>query len=300
MANVHQRVASGSHEVRPRSPDGCQTCRRRRVKCDENRPRCSACIRLNHSCSWTRDWKFKDQTAVVARGYRVLSGPQVSNRYRLASTDSMAGLQWSPVRNACPADAKTDQDLGLPWHRVQRALKLRSRECRMPLEFNNALAERSQLLNSALFHYLPSEEYDLVHESLTASASINVLTLHNRSMSNPQSPALKAAIDAFSLAQAALVLGDARFAEASVRRYVVGVAALRSVLSRSQDSNRDEMILAMLIFQLLEVRQLVAENQRSSADITADHETDFARRGLGGAHCRRSKVCRNHWPMETL
>lgn len=147
---------------------------------------------------------------------------------------------------------------------------------------------------------LPSEEYDLVHKSLTASASIKVLTLHNRPMSNPQSPALKAAIDAFSLAQAALVLGDARFAAASVRRYVVGVAALRSALSRLQDSNRDEMILAMLIFQLLEVRQLVAENQRSSADITADHETDFARRGLGGAHCRRSEVCRNPWPMETL
>lgn len=291
MASVHQKVATGQRDVRLRSLDGCQTCRRRRVKCDESKPRCNGCIRLNHSCSWTRDWKFKDHTSLVARGYRVSAGPQDSDQYRPTSTGIMASLQWLPVWNACPADADMDHDLEVPLYRIQRPQKLRSRECRMPLQLDNVLTERSQLLNSALFHYLPSDEYNLGKEGLDASASINILTLHNRPISNPQSSALKAAIDTFSLAQAALVLGDARFAAASVRRYVVGVAALRSALSRPQDSSRDELILAMLIFQLVEVRLLVAEHQRSRADMAADHETNFAKRGLGGAQCRRSEVC---------
>ena len=228
MASVHQKVATGQRDVRLRSLDGCQTCRRRRVKCDESKPRCNGCIRLNHSCSWTRDWKFKDHTSLVARGYRVSAGPQDSDQYRPTSTGIMASLQWLPVWNACPADADMDHDLEVPLYRIQRPQKLRSRECRMPLQLDNALTERSQLLNSALFHYLPSDEYNLGKEGLDASASINILTLHNRPISNPQSSALKAAIDTFSLAQAALVLGDARSAAASVRRYVVGVAALRS------------------------------------------------------------------------
>ncbi|THW84839.1 hypothetical protein D6D15_08531, partial [Aureobasidium pullulans] len=253
MASVHQKVATGQRDVRLRSLDGCQTCRRRRVKCDESKPRCNGCIRLNHSCSWTRTWKFKDHTSLVAGGYRVSAGPQNCDQYRPTSTGIMASLQWLPVWNACPADADMDHDLEVPLHRIQRPQKLRSRECRMPLQLDNALTERSQLLNSALFHYLPSDEYNLGKKGLDASASINILTLHNRPISNPQSSALKAAIDTFSLAQAALVLGDARFAAASVRRYVVGVAALRSALSRPQDSSRDELILAMLIFQLVEI-----------------------------------------------
>jgi hypothetical protein len=35
-----------------RSRDGCLTCKRRKVKCDEQRPRCSHCERLNMECKW--------------------------------------------------------------------------------------------------------------------------------------------------------------------------------------------------------------------------------------------------------
>lgn len=31
---------------------GCLTCRRRRVKCDEQRPNCGACFRLDMQCHW--------------------------------------------------------------------------------------------------------------------------------------------------------------------------------------------------------------------------------------------------------
>lgn len=35
-----------------RSKNGCVTCRSRKVRCDETRPRCSHCFRLNLECRW--------------------------------------------------------------------------------------------------------------------------------------------------------------------------------------------------------------------------------------------------------
>ncbi|CZR69288.1 uncharacterized protein PAC_19188 [Phialocephala subalpina] len=36
----------------PRSKAGCLTCRRRKVRCNEQKPRCSHCERLNLQCTW--------------------------------------------------------------------------------------------------------------------------------------------------------------------------------------------------------------------------------------------------------
>ncbi|KAH7128643.1 hypothetical protein B0J11DRAFT_275581 [Dendryphion nanum] len=50
--------------VNPGRPSrGCMTCRRRRVKCDETRPKCNRCIKLSTSCEWRDDWSnvFRDQ-----------------------------------------------------------------------------------------------------------------------------------------------------------------------------------------------------------------------------------------------
>ncbi|ETN44130.1 uncharacterized protein HMPREF1541_10680 [Cyphellophora europaea CBS 101466] len=41
------------HTRRPaRSKDGCLTCKRRKVRCNEQKPRCSHCERLNLECNW--------------------------------------------------------------------------------------------------------------------------------------------------------------------------------------------------------------------------------------------------------
>ncbi|KAH6665573.1 fungal-specific transcription factor domain-containing protein [Halenospora varia] len=41
-----------THRRAPRSKSGCLTCRRRKVRCNEQKPRCSHCERLNLECSW--------------------------------------------------------------------------------------------------------------------------------------------------------------------------------------------------------------------------------------------------------
>lgn len=44
-----------------RSKDGCQTCRRRKKKCDEARPTCSGCLRNNLPCQWPADTSQQPQ-----------------------------------------------------------------------------------------------------------------------------------------------------------------------------------------------------------------------------------------------
>ncbi|KAH6692315.1 fungal-specific transcription factor domain-containing protein [Plectosphaerella plurivora] len=51
MAVVASRPATASRRS-IRSREGCSTCKRRKVKCDEQRPRCSHCERLNLECKW--------------------------------------------------------------------------------------------------------------------------------------------------------------------------------------------------------------------------------------------------------
>ncbi|KAJ5098448.1 hypothetical protein N7532_005449 [Penicillium argentinense] len=41
--------------LRPRTRNGCLTCRRRKVRCDEKRPDCGHCSRLQLDCSWQQE-----------------------------------------------------------------------------------------------------------------------------------------------------------------------------------------------------------------------------------------------------
>ncbi|CAO2649195.1 Nn.00g101440.m01.CDS01 [Neocucurbitaria sp. VM-36] len=46
-----------------RSKNGCNACRRRKVRCNERRPRCAHCERLNLDCTWNRPVQGRSNTA---------------------------------------------------------------------------------------------------------------------------------------------------------------------------------------------------------------------------------------------
>lgn len=50
-----------------RSRQGCATCRKRRVKCDEVQPRCGPCTRLYKDCDWARSWRFETYNPWLSR-----------------------------------------------------------------------------------------------------------------------------------------------------------------------------------------------------------------------------------------
>ena len=53
----------------PRSKGGCTTCRRRKVKCDEVRPQCGHCSRLEKQCDWSRRYRFEEMNHHVHEKY---------------------------------------------------------------------------------------------------------------------------------------------------------------------------------------------------------------------------------------
>ncbi|PMD32050.1 hypothetical protein L207DRAFT_518918, partial [Hyaloscypha variabilis F] len=55
-------VATPPRARAPRSKAGCLTCRRRKVRCNEQKPRCSHCERLNLQCSWRTSTNIQQQT----------------------------------------------------------------------------------------------------------------------------------------------------------------------------------------------------------------------------------------------
>ena len=67
---------------RIRSKDGCLTCRRRKVRCDQEQPRCSHCERLNLQCRWRAQPSIRESR--VASQDRVItsrpSDSQASDR----------------------------------------------------------------------------------------------------------------------------------------------------------------------------------------------------------------------------
>lgn len=62
-----------------RSRNGCLTCRRRRVKCDEIHPKCNHCVRLGLSCSYQKRFTWDEE----ALGNGVTFGR--SNQYKKSS-----------------------------------------------------------------------------------------------------------------------------------------------------------------------------------------------------------------------
>ncbi|TEA21518.1 Transcriptional regulatory protein moc3 [Colletotrichum sidae] len=74
-----------------RSREGCLTCKRRKVKCDESRPRCSHCERLNLECKWRSQSSSSAQATLAAAA--------------AASASASAGVDHSPAVRSHATDA---------------------------------------------------------------------------------------------------------------------------------------------------------------------------------------------------
>jgi hypothetical protein len=62
-----------TRQSKPRSRNGCWTCRQRKVKCDETRPKCGSCLRLSKDCEWGQRWKFDDLSIRTRRRHKHVS-----------------------------------------------------------------------------------------------------------------------------------------------------------------------------------------------------------------------------------
>ncbi|SPQ22643.1 43faf71b-e4b5-40d8-ae3f-200c48d3c729 [Thermothielavioides terrestris] len=121
------RIApNANHKARARVKTGCQTCRNRKVKCDEGRPACLRCVRTHRTCG----------------GYGVWGGgsPLHPARPSLAERLQVAG----PV-----ATASRDECTLLEWFRFRAATKLRGP---FGSPFWDALVMQAGVSEPAVFH----------------------------------------------------------------------------------------------------------------------------------------------------
>ncbi|OAG42177.1 hypothetical protein AYO21_03631 [Fonsecaea monophora] len=74
----------------PRSRSGCWTCRSRKVKCDETKPICGPCARLNLNCDFNPRISFRNDTS------RVLE--------RMQDVSITASPVWDPANSPAPTE----------------------------------------------------------------------------------------------------------------------------------------------------------------------------------------------------
>lgn len=104
----HGKVAKHTGSTRSpnekRSRNGCLTCRRRRVKCDETHPKCSHCTRLNLACSYSKCFSWDEE----ALGNGVTFGR--SNQYKKLSLQQKFESFISSAHTAASAAAGVSAD----------------------------------------------------------------------------------------------------------------------------------------------------------------------------------------------
>lgn len=103
-----------------RSKNGCWTCRKRRVKCDEVRPQCGGCVRLYKNCHYGYQWQLLDFGLCTGRQLRhnTPSSSSSWNRYPSSLTSDTQSTRPSfkhrNVSGISPEDTHRKKDAPSP------------------------------------------------------------------------------------------------------------------------------------------------------------------------------------------
>ncbi|KAM0182690.1 hypothetical protein ACHAPF_000936 [Botrytis cinerea] len=151
---------------RPRSRKGCLKCRDRssysttslqafhtmtaantfhciEVKCDEEKPTCGSCKRLNHDCEWKRSIVIKDETSHII--------------HRETAVSFNSCLVWNPSASVMPPESNQpkERDTLPPFHELS----------------NEALREKkASYYNPGTFALITLPEYYALPDDLTSSS----------------------------------------------------------------------------------------------------------------------------------
>ncbi|KAJ6446989.1 fungal specific transcription factor domain-containing protein [Purpureocillium lavendulum] len=205
---------------------GCQRCRKRKVKCDEQKPGCLRCHKADVPCPGYRnldDIRFRDESRRITTKARHLESQQRNRTQSQHFSSAEAGrtqlcgpaAQWF-TRYTIP------KTISIPHHDLS------------PSFFFSKYA----------FHEVPFSE-----------AYRNWLTGSYR-----DSSVLKAAIDAVGLAGMSNVSYAPHLETRARRRYWEALAATQQNLSNATDATDDRTLMAVILLGLFEARTLSFRN----------------------------------------
>lgn len=75
----------------PRTRTGCLTCRKRKVKCDETKPKCGRCLRLQRECTWSDQLQVIPHRQTADGVAAILTG---SSRSQSIQMNSLSGQNF--------------------------------------------------------------------------------------------------------------------------------------------------------------------------------------------------------------
>lgn len=96
------RVHSELRPRRSRCKTGCSCCRLRRKKCDEKRPRCTACQRLDLICSWpdANEFTWRIRMGLSTHSQPAKAASATPNTASPVSTSPAASDQFTTISTA--------------------------------------------------------------------------------------------------------------------------------------------------------------------------------------------------------
>lgn len=237
---------------------GCQTCKTRRIKCDEKRPICSQCHKSNRVCPGYPDefdLIFRNENVALERKARKASGSSSKNGSQ-GSTPVALTPEASPAINSSTT----------PFPLAERSIT----PTRTP---SDASASRSLFPGESYFQTFLWDQAHEMPPTLTIAPEVEATAFFFKNFVSPQqaesmrgflelliplyketssSSALHMSIGAVSLAACARFPGRESLCQKAVHMYG---KALRQVNADIQDpvkARSDETVLATLVFSLYE------------------------------------------------
>lgn len=94
-SQLHRKSQAPKRKFHLKSKNGCLTCKRRRIKCDETKPICKKCQNMNLECGYIQDKDKEDPVSKMATTItppsppeQLLSDDQTSKRRKVSESSS--------------------------------------------------------------------------------------------------------------------------------------------------------------------------------------------------------------------
>ncbi|MCJ1310022.1 hypothetical protein MMC25_003683 [Agyrium rufum] len=221
-------------------PSGaCETCRGRKVKCDEIRPTCNECARLRLECGGYRDVSkliFRNKTSSTET--RAAPKRRSSKAKSSSSTISAASsAQTTPDRDVIESSLEENTEVQLISSRSPDLVPILSRT--LP-------QDPTQLALSFFF-----SEFIVAPRNLEASRGY-LEYLHPLFSTTSMDSPLASVTKAIAFASFAGIKGMQQFKVAGRRNYVQAISRTKAALSDPRKSQSNEILLTVLLFGLYE------------------------------------------------
>jgi hypothetical protein len=228
----------------PIKSTGCATCRKRKIRCDETRPRCNRCKTHGVPCPGYRtpapgEVKFHDETSGIVMQY---GGKGTLRRPSANSIDSDSGHESSFASwSSSPIDMSTlDQDVDLSVLFLHP-----SGNGGNPLDFGaiyptpnylpSPVLEKSQIYSKFIDTYLPKR----------IGAQDAHFSFLNHLLSTPNlRPEVTTALDALSMVQVGSTFHDKSLLRSAVRSYSLALTGLVRTIGKGENPVEDDEVLA--------------------------------------------------------